>query len=384
MQGGYRAEGELYDDLNRMVFKLRSVSGSEPGSSDWGLRVQFLHCHTLLFVPSGQGWITVDGKFIEVTAGGIYVGFPGQYVEASLHSLDERGLYWMAFDVLEEKGMNTEGLQVDHTSSRFPSKSELISDSPVSLALLCKNMEQQWAKGTSLQRFGAQVAFHELLYRILEQESTARDRHSNSDESLEHVKEYLERNYGEKITIDDLAKVARMSPRHFMRLFKKRYGYSAMNYLTVHRIKKAQMLMLQGGNYSLKDIARNVGYQDDMYFRRKFRQLSGIPPAAFMRNCRRKIVAYHASAIGSLLALKVIPYAAPESHPWADYYRRKYETDNVLSLSLDESERLEQLRMAGGRPGFGGREEAASRNRAALHNSTDDNRLAKPVQICGS
>lgn len=346
MQGGNSAEGELYDGLDRMAFKLRVVSGSDPGSSEWRLRMQFLNSHVLLFASAGQGWMTVDGTFMEISPGWIYVGFPGQYVEAYVHGLDEPGLYWLSFDVLAEKENDAEGKPnvALQTKGRFPANAEVFPQSQVSVSQLCKTIDRQWSAGSVLQRFGAQIRFQELLYILLEQDSVVGER--DGGEGLELVKDYMERNYGEKITIDDLAKEARMSPRHLMRLFKKRFGCSAMDYLTVHRIKQAQMLMMQGGKYSLKDIARHVGYQDDMYFRRKFRQLSGIPPAAFMRNCKRKIVAYHASAIGSLLALKVIPYAAPESHPWADYYRRKYETDNVLSLSLDESERMEQLRMA--------------------------------------
>jgi hypothetical protein len=85
-------------------------------------------------------------------------------------------------------------------------------------------------------------------------------------------------------------------------------------------------------DYQLKDIANYVGYQDEVYFRRKFKQVTGTPPAAFMRNARQKIVAFHASTIGNLLALNITPYAAPDDHPWVEYYRRKYETNSVLPL----------------------------------------------------
>lgn len=348
MQGGNKMKEDRHQGLDAKAFKLRAISGSESGNREWSLRMQFLSCHALLFTSSGQGWITVDGKFEEVSPGGIYVGFPGQYVEAFIHTHGEQGLYWILFDVLEE----TEGDAIENqslqTKSLFPSKSEIFPKSPVSVLQLCKAIEKQWTAGSSLKRFGAQARFQELLYILLEQDALTgvSERESNSDESLELVRFYIEKNYGRKITIDDLAGEAKMSPRHFMRLFKKRHGCSAMEYLTIHRIKQAQMLMLQGGKASLKDIARHVGYQDDMYFRRKFREISGIPPAAFMRNCRQKIVAYHSSAIGALLALKAIPFAAPENHPWTDYYRRKYERDNVLLLNTDESARLEQLRLA--------------------------------------
>jgi ABC-type Fe3+-hydroxamate transport system substrate-binding protein/AraC-like DNA-binding protein len=348
MQDGNKLEVDRHHGLDAMAFKLRTVSGSQPGNREWSLRMQFLNCHALLFTSSGQGWITIDGRFIEISPGGVYVGFPGQYVEAFIHTLDEQGMYWMLFDVLKETDSDAAKSPTIQKKGVFPTKAEVFPKSPVSVSHLCKAIEQQWTAGSSLNRFGAQARFQELLYILLEQDALAdvRERDSNSDEPLELVRHYIEKNYGSKITIDDLASEAKMSPRHFMRLFKKRYGCSAMEYLTIHRIKQAQMLMLQVGKASLKDIARHVGYQDDMYFRRKFREISGIPPAAFMRNCRQKIVAYHSSAIGALLALKAIPFAAPDNHPWTDYYRRKYERDNVLPLNMDESARLEQLRLA--------------------------------------
>ncbi len=104
--------------------------------------------------------------------------------------------------------------------------------------------------------------------------------------------------------------------------------------------------MSTGGPNRLQDIARHVGYQDDIYFRRKFKQITGVPPAAFMKNSRQKIAAYHFPNIGQLLALEITPCAAPADHPWTDYYKRKYQLNTVLALSADEAERHQQLQLA--------------------------------------
>jgi hypothetical protein len=103
MQDGNKLEVDRHHGLDAMAFKLRTVSGSQPGNREWSLRMQFLNCHALLFTSSGQGWITVDGRFIEISPGGVYVGFPGQYVEAFIHTLDEQGMYWMLFEFLRKR-----------------------------------------------------------------------------------------------------------------------------------------------------------------------------------------------------------------------------------------------------------------------------------------
>lgn len=55
----------------------------------------------LLFVATGQGSLTIDGQFIELRQGCAYVCKPGRLVEAVVHSFDERGLYYLRFDVIK-------------------------------------------------------------------------------------------------------------------------------------------------------------------------------------------------------------------------------------------------------------------------------------------
>lgn len=337
------AEVIPYAVLENMSFRLGDIDRSGSGSGEWSLRMQFLESHMLLFMSSGQGWLTVDGRFVELRPGSAYVGCPGQLIEAAVHSLDERGLYSISFEVFEKDG-TSDDMRIVKRNSRFPSPGEIVPVSPVSVGVLCEAICEHWQSEDRLRRFGGQIRFLELLHTIMQNNLSLQQ--NDYDASLEYVKDYIELHYKRKITIEELAKVARISPRHFMRLFKKRYGCSAIDYVAIHRIKQAQMLMRTDRQYRLKDIARHVGYQDDIYFRRKFKQVSGIPPAAFIRNSRQKIAACHSLALGTLLALQIIPCAAPDSHPWTDYYRRKYATDKVTPLSAAEPARREQLRLA--------------------------------------
>lgn len=337
-------ENLQYASIENMNFKLREIEHIKSTSNEWTLQLQFLESHIMLVVASGQGWLTIDGGFIELRQGGAYFCSPGQLTEALVHSFDERGMYYMRFDVIEDDGTSADYMRIVKQNSRFPAEGEVFSLSPVSISILCDNICQYLRSDNRLQRFRGQIFFQELLYILLQDALHVQE--SGSEESLEYVKYYIEKNYQQDLTIEQLAKAARISSRHFMRLFKKRYGCSAIEYLTIHRIKQAQHLIRTGKQYRLKDIARYVGYHDDLYFRRKFKQVSGIPPAAFMKNSKQKIVAYHSWSIGGLLALQIIPCAAPANHPWTEYYQRKYETNTVLPLSLNQSIKLEELRRA--------------------------------------
>jgi AraC-like DNA-binding protein/ABC-type Fe3+-hydroxamate transport system substrate-binding protein len=342
-----KKQNHIYTSLESMCFKVRELKhiNRNNSSNEWELSAQFLESHMIIVVASGQGWLTIDGRFIELREGRTYFCSPGQLVEGSLQSFDERGLYQLYFDVIVDEGVTVGDADIVKPEDLFPVKGEVIASSPVSIIVLCERIGDHLQNDEDLlKRFRGQIYFQELLYAIFADALLLKERDSES--ALENVKGYIEVHYPLDLTIEHLAKVAGMSERHFMRLFKKRYGCSTIEYLTIYRISQAQQLIRSGGQYRLKDIARHVGYNDDAYFRRKFKQVTGIPPAAFMRNGKLKIVAYHPAIIGHLLALKVIPCAAPSDHPWTDYYHRKFETNNVHPLSTDTSLKLAELRLA--------------------------------------
>ncbi|WP_181151093.1 helix-turn-helix domain-containing protein [Paenibacillus sp. PCH8] len=335
---------EHFDHLDHMNFRLNDVNHTSKHATEWLLRKHFIETYMLLFVASGQGWLKIDGSFIELKAGGLYICLPGQLVEAAVHSLDERGVYHMSFDVmyaLEQEGRTT--LEVMKQLLRNDVNGEVISASPVAVGVICQMIYHHIHMKDGLQRYYGQIRFQELLYTMFYDGASVEETELASP--IEHVKVFLEQNYAKRLNIEQLANVAQMSPRHFMRLFKKRYGYSPVDYLTFYRIKQAQILMRNDHSHRLKDVASYVGYQDETYFRRKFRQISGIPPAAFIRNSKQKIAAVDSLSIGTLLALQIIPCAARASHPWTYYYRRKYETDKVIPLAEVEPILLEELRL---------------------------------------
>ncbi|MFF2887978.1 helix-turn-helix domain-containing protein [Paenibacillus sp. NPDC057967] len=329
-----------YAILDELSFKLKDIEYINNQHNRWNLRLQFLESHLVLVAASGQGQLTIDGRFIELRQGSMYVCVPGQLVEAAVHTLDERGFYHMRFDIIDSDKATTQSLG----KSRFPVKGEIPAKSPVAILSLCQQIRQCFQKQDYLTQFRSQILFQELLFNLMQDAQSIQGHGSES--ALEHVKSYIEQHYQQEMTIDQLAKVAGISTRHFMRLFKKKYGYSAIDYLAVYRIEQAQRLMRSGVSNRLKDIARYVGYQDDLYFRRKFKQISGVPPAEFMKNSRRKIVAYNFPNIGQLIALQIIPYAAPANHPWTDYYKRKYQVDALLPLSSDSLTKREEIGQA--------------------------------------
>jgi AraC-like DNA-binding protein len=93
---------------------------------------------------------------------------------------------------------------------------------------------------------------------------------------------YMRQNYGNRICLGDVAREAALSPSHFSRVFKKETGHSFNAYMNTLRIEKG-MTLLRDGNRTLADIADAVGFDDQSYFTKVFKRVTGVLPRHFMK-----------------------------------------------------------------------------------------------------
>ena len=89
--------------------------------------------------------------------------------------------------------------------------------------------------------------------------------------------EYLWENYSERITVAQAASMLGMNQFRFMKFFKKATGMTFVTYLTHLRLSCAHRLLVET-HRSIADIAAAVGFADQSYFDRRFRQVYGRTP----------------------------------------------------------------------------------------------------------
>jgi AraC family transcriptional regulator len=94
---------------------------------------------------------------------------------------------------------------------------------------------------------------------------------------LKRVRDYIDENIGERITLGDLARVAGISRYHFARQFRLRTGESPMGYLRRLKIERAKA-MLRAPEIKVSDIAAGLSFTDQSHFTRTFRRLVGLTP----------------------------------------------------------------------------------------------------------
>ncbi|MBW7457297.1 ABC transporter substrate-binding protein [Paenibacillus sepulcri] len=311
-----------------LLFRLRDIELIR-ADSDWRTEQQFAASHVLMTVSSGQGSLTMDSLDCRLRPDAAIVCPPGQTYGISAEKNDGMKLFLLRFDALRETEHNEEGVRYVKEACLQSLTGELPVYPAGQMAALCESIYSQWHSQDGLERYHSQLAFQEMLYFLLKNSFRQPE---DSRTSLELAKAHMEQCYNENLTIEQLARIADISPKYFVDLFKKTYGTSAIDYLTELRINRAKQFMAQSGA-KLRDIAHQVGYNDEFYFSRKFKKEVGVTPTVYLKSRRRKIAAYGSAITGQLLALKIIPYAAPLHPKWTAYYYKKYRSDIPVHLS---------------------------------------------------
>ena len=99
-------------------------------------------------------------------------------------------------------------------------------------------------------------------------------------ERIFRVKAFIEKNQTGKITLRQLAALARLSVPHFCAEFKRWLGISPVEYQLQLRFELAKYL-LGNRNLNITEIAAQTGCSDIFQFSKMFRQRAGQSPSAF-------------------------------------------------------------------------------------------------------
>lgn len=90
----------------------------------------------------------------------------------------------------------------------------------------------------------------------------------------------INKNFEDKISIEDLAKQFNISSRYIRKEFQKRLGVSATEYIMQLRINKARDLLWKT-KQSITDIALSSGFGSSQYFCRAFKKIIGKTPQEY-------------------------------------------------------------------------------------------------------
>jgi transcriptional regulator GlxA family with amidase domain len=112
----------------------------------------------------------------------------------------------------------------------------------------------------------------------------------HEDEAIKKAQTYIEQNYPEKITVDQLASNLALSRRNLERRFKKATSNSIIEYIQRVRIEAAKTC-LESTRDPITEVMYKVGYTDSKAFRDIFKRLTGLSPLQYSNKYNREMAA---------------------------------------------------------------------------------------------
>lgn len=229
-------------------------------------------------ICGGQGRICVGSRVYEARRGDVLV-----YNAGTLHDEyadPQKGLW---FYNLGADGIQLPGLPKNALLP--PQISPLLHAGRLQepLRLLFRVLLNQVRRGTSPSFRANRAALYALLEILLHEvpkDSLPPD--SEKDATFLAIKDYMDSHFLEPLTVEALSAEAYMSVSGFAHQFKKRFGFSPIQYIIRRRLGEAQSLLFTT-DLSITEVALRAGYDSISYFNSQFKRLVGMSPQSYRR-----------------------------------------------------------------------------------------------------
>lgn len=107
-------------------------------------------------------------------------------------------------------------------------------------------------------------------------------------EAVAQIKEYIESNFAQDISIDDLTRITHLSRFHLIRVFRDSVGIPPHAYLRQVRIQRARDMFFSGK--SISEIALATGFADQSHLTRWFKRLWGYTPGQYSNSVQDSLI----------------------------------------------------------------------------------------------
>lgn len=99
-------------------------------------------------------------------------------------------------------------------------------------------------------------------------------------DTIYKVTAYIKNNYMNKISLDEIADYVYLSKSYLSKIFNSEMGMTISNYMNKIRIEKSKILLCDN-SLSIADVANLTGFEDQSYFTKIFKNITGISPGQY-------------------------------------------------------------------------------------------------------
>ncbi|WP_201000760.1 AraC family transcriptional regulator [Paenibacillus glycanilyticus] len=271
---------------SRVLSPASLIGGSEFDCHEVSPFQHPLHRHEsfseLLWVEEGRGTFVIDGRSYEVGPGTVLLYQRGIWHEEWSTQYPFRATYF-AF-----KGLQVKGCPQDYFLESDQTPVIQLGGGMEEFARLVRECLAELHSGLAESRAAANHLFGLMLVRLARQipgESTERRLVKPAEAAVLKARSYIEENYQQPITLEQLAKVTFVSKYYLSHLFHREVGMSVIQFLIRCRMEAAKRYLIMTGR-PVKEIGELVGYQSEPTFHNLFKKVTGLTPGQFRESAR--------------------------------------------------------------------------------------------------
>ncbi|MCR5465945.1 MAG: AraC family transcriptional regulator [Lachnospiraceae bacterium] len=253
---------------------------------------RFAHYHShknieIAFVLAGRGQYFVDGKTYDVKQGDLLICNPGVMHQSIVTNPEDPTLEFVC------------GFSDIHLHDMPENRIVLPDDCPIlslssetkrELSRCCYEIIEENSSSEPGRYYMIQAQMMRMLviiFRALNGHKPSEAPGLNFESYskgyvVKNILNYLNENYSQHISLDQIARNMYLSPVYISKIFKEKTGDSPINYLIRVRLSKAREMLTEGRG-SIRSISAMVGYDDVYHFSKLFKKHYGVSPMYYRK-----------------------------------------------------------------------------------------------------
>ena len=253
----------VYDQLTPFIFHRDTVTKDLHFSGNWHKNIE------ILYFIEGNGEVICNMETDSVTVGDIFV-----INSNDVHSTRTDNLTRYYCLIVDTAFCIENGVNVDEIKFCRKIKDKFVEDKYKAIVEAFKERNSEYYK-TKLR-----IAVLDLLVAIAEKHTFKGVTESNVKQTdvIRTTLEYINENYKNEITIEELSKFAGYSRAHFSRQFKLATGMPIVEYINYVRCINAHDLLING-EMNIGEIASECGFKNASYFSKIYKRIIGRLPS---------------------------------------------------------------------------------------------------------
>lgn len=266
-----------YNNIENIIPNIHTVI-DRTGFKGWSVPPRTIDDHEIVLILEGKGSFSVEEKEYSVRPGMLFYFYPN-LVHSGKTRLDPPMHFLAVHFSFASVSYDDHHWEMDASPCKLPldpvNQLHHYQKMQQTLGLLYKT----WLEKRKGFKWQQKILFQQFLYEVLHDLNNPPMNYANFNR-IEIALNYIKDHYTEQISILQLCSVVNLSRGHFSKIFKNVTGKTPIEYINQVRIEHAKDL-LTSTTLHIKDLAQQIGFSDEFYFTRVFKQYEGCSPSEY-------------------------------------------------------------------------------------------------------